>query len=572
MSSPKKAKKISPPRSFGWMAEYADEHQLLDACRKVRDSGYTRTDAFAPFPVHGIDEALGIKPTVLPWIVLCFGLTGMSLALLMEWWMNAVSYPYIISGKPFFSLPAFIPVMFESTILFSAFSTLIGMILLNGLPRFSNPVFSNPRFDRSTDDRFFLWVDSRDRYFNSDKVKALLESTGPLSLDAVKEDDSSDHIPPVIWRTIAALILLTLIPGSIILRMRASTSELPRWQVFFDMDFQPKKKAQQTTTLFADGRASRLPVAGTIARGDLTESDPYYLGYTPADLALNAGPTATRMVMLQSSDAQTAAQPDQGQPPAPAKSPAAKADAKQADKPQADKAKTDKSDTKAADQSSDKAADKADDKSQAANANKANKTAKPNGEAKDAKQSSEQDKAADKEKAVEAAKQQAAQVGSSTKPTTPGSVPPAAAADATAAAPSSAQPELPWVETLPFDGADEKMMALGQLKFETNCAVCHGYAGNGDGLVSQRALQLAQGYWVQPTSLHDPAVRQQPVGKIFHTITNGRGKMGAYGPVLTAKERWAIVLYVKALQRSQDAKLEDVPPAQREKLTAAPAK
>jgi mono/diheme cytochrome c family protein len=128
------------------------------------------------------------------------------------------------------------------------------------------------------------------------------------------------------------------------------------------------------------------------------------------------------------------------------------------------------------------------------------------------------------------------------------------------------------VTEFPFASADEKMMALGKLKYETNCAVCHGFAGNGDGLVSQRALQLAQGYWVQPTSLHEPRVQKQPVGKIFHTITNGRGKMGAYGPVLNAKERWAIVLYVKALQLSRDAKEEDVPESQRAKLTATPAK
>lgn len=469
MSSPKTEKKITPPRSFGWMAEYADEYQLLDACRKVRDSGYTRTDAFAPFPVHGIDEALGIKPTVLPWIVLCMGLTGLSGALLMEWWMNAVSYPYIISGKPFFSLPAFIPVMFECTILFSAFTTFFAMIFLNGLPKFSNPVFTNPRFDRSTDDRFFLWVDSRDKYFNSDKVKGLLESTSPLSLDAVKEDESSDHVPAVIWRWLAAVILISLIPGSVVLRMRASRSEDPRWHVFFDMDFQPKKKAQQTSTLFADNRASRPPVEGTIARGDLTESDPYYLGYTPADLALNGVPAAARMVSLQATS-----KPDQGQPPAPA----AKAEA-----PKADSAK------------------------------------------------------------------------------------PADGGAAAGAAPA-AEAELPWIKEFPFSSADQTMMALGKLKYETNCAACHGYAGNGDGLVSKRALELAQGYWVQPTSLHEPRVQQQPVGKIFHTITNGRGKMGSYGGSLSAKERWAIVLYVKALQRSRDAKLDDVPEAQRGKLTA----
>lgn len=518
MSTPKREKKVSAPRSFGWMAEYADDLQLVDACRKVRDSGYTRTDAYAPFPVHGIDEALGIRPTVLPWITLCLGLTGLCGALLMQWWMNAVSYPYIISDKPFFSLPAFIPVMFECTILFSAFTTFFAMVFLNGLPKFSNPAFTNPRFDRSTDDRFFLWVDSRDKYFNSDKVKALLESTSPLSLDVVREDESSDHVPGALWRALAALILISLVPGSMILRMRAARSEDPRWHVFFDMDFQPKKKTQQTTTLFADNRVSRPPVAGTIARGDLTESDPYYLGYTPEDLALNAQRTELRMVSVQEgkpsasqdapnqdSSASTAAAGDQ--PPANASSKKDAPPVKPADAPNT-------------------------------------KALKAEGNSPTAPQTGN-----------------AAQV------------PAAPAAEGQATVPQGAsegEAELAWITEFPFAGADEKMMTLGKLKYETNCAVCHGFAGNGDGLVSQRAMQLAQGYWVQPTSLHEPRVQKQAVGKIFHTITNGRGKMGPYGPVLTARERWAIVLYAKALQLSRNAKEEDVPEAQRAKLTAAP--
>ncbi len=153
------------------MAEYTDENALLVASRKVRDSGYTKTDAYTPFPVHGIDEALGIKPTVLPFIVLCMGLTGLCTALVMQYWMNGIDYPYIISGKPMGSWPAFIPVSFELTILFSAFTTFLGMWALNGLPCFSNPVFTSPRFDRATNDRFFLHVDSRDKYFNRESVK-----------------------------------------------------------------------------------------------------------------------------------------------------------------------------------------------------------------------------------------------------------------------------------------------------------------------------------------------------------------------------------------------------------------
>ncbi len=95
----KPEKKDKPPKAYGWMAEYSDDNQLLDAARKVRDSGYSRTDAFAPFPIHGIDEALGIKPTVLPWFTLVAGATGTLTALTMEYWMNAVDYKYIISGN-----------------------------------------------------------------------------------------------------------------------------------------------------------------------------------------------------------------------------------------------------------------------------------------------------------------------------------------------------------------------------------------------------------------------------------------------------------------------------------------
>ncbi len=456
------------------MAEYEDDTQLLDACRKVRDAGYTRTDAFAPFPVHHIDEALGIKPTVLPWITLCCGLTGLSGALLMEWWMNAVSYPYIISGKPFFSLPAFIPVMFECTILFSAFSTVIGMILLNGLPKFSNPVFTNPRFDRATDDRFFLWVDSRDKYFNSDKVKALLESTHPSSLEVVREDESSDHIPSFLWKTIAAIVLIGLIPGSMVLRMRAANSEDPRWHVFFDMDFQPKKKYQQTTSLFADGRASRPPVAGTMARGDLGSTDFYELGYTPEPLALDGTLGTMRMVSL------TAQEPAKDEPK--------KDEPKAEEKPAEEK----KADDKPAEEK------KPEEAKPAAETPAAEKPAE---EKKPAAENKPEDKPAD------------------AKPADAG----AAAAPAAAVPPG--EPERQWVTDLPIDAADAaKMMELGKRKYNTICAACHGIPGDGTGLVAQRANELAQGYWVAPTSLHDRDVQKQPVGKIFNTITTARAR------------------------------------------------
>lgn len=179
----------------GIVAEYASVDTLLDACRRVRDAGYKKTDAFTPFAVHGIDKALGIKPTVLPWIVLVAGLTGLITALTMQIWMNSINYPYIISGKPYISLPAFMPVAFELTVLFSAFGAFLGMWALNGLPKFSNPMFTDPRFDRVTDDRFFLYIDAKDERFDAAGVEKLLGDTGGEYIKSVVEDDSPTKVP-----------------------------------------------------------------------------------------------------------------------------------------------------------------------------------------------------------------------------------------------------------------------------------------------------------------------------------------------------------------------------------------
>ncbi len=257
------------PKCFGWLAEFDNEHDLMSAARKVRDSGYTKTDAYTPFAVHGIDEALGIKPTILPFIVLSCAICGLFLAIGFQCWSNGYDYKYIISGKPFLSIPAFIPVTFETTVLFSTVSTFFAMWLLNRLPTFSNPLFANPKFDRVTNDRFFLHVDSRDKYYNRESVRELLAGTNPLSLEEVIEDSTPDKIPAVIWMGLGTLLIAATVPLAIVANMRAGKSEYPRWHVFFDMDFQPKKKAQATSTLFADNRASRPQVVGTVARGNL---------------------------------------------------------------------------------------------------------------------------------------------------------------------------------------------------------------------------------------------------------------------------------------------------------------
>ena len=169
----------------GIVAEYESVDTLLHACRRIRDAGYKKTDAYTPFPVHGIDKALGIKPTVLPWIVLGCGITGTITALVMQIWMNSIDYPYIISGKPYVSLPAFMPVAFELTVLFSSFGAFFGMWALNGLPRFSNPLFTDPRFDRVTDDRFCLYVAASDERYEEGAFREIYQQTGGEYINTV---------------------------------------------------------------------------------------------------------------------------------------------------------------------------------------------------------------------------------------------------------------------------------------------------------------------------------------------------------------------------------------------------
>jgi hypothetical protein len=172
---------------YGYLVAFDKVDELLVAASKVRDEGYTRWDAHTPFVIHGLDAAMGIKKTVLPYIVFLAGLTGTAAGLLLQWWTNAVDYPFLISGKPLFSLPANIPVAFETTILFAAISALVGMLALNGLPQLSHPLFANRTFKKATDDRFFICIEARDPIFDAEKTKKLLESVSDRPVEEIED-------------------------------------------------------------------------------------------------------------------------------------------------------------------------------------------------------------------------------------------------------------------------------------------------------------------------------------------------------------------------------------------------
>jgi len=171
----------------GIMAEFQTPIALFHAAETVRDAGYKNWDTFTPFPIHGMEEAMGIKRTKLPLLVSCGGFTGVGLAYLMQWWMSSVDYPLVVQGKPYDAWQPFVPVTFELGILFAAFTSIIGMLALNALPRWHHPLLKKERFLSSSEDKFFVCIEARDPSFDPDKTRALLEAAGATSIELVEE-------------------------------------------------------------------------------------------------------------------------------------------------------------------------------------------------------------------------------------------------------------------------------------------------------------------------------------------------------------------------------------------------
>jgi mono/diheme cytochrome c family protein len=400
-----------PAPLFGLLAEYPTPRAVIEAAKQVRDAGYRDWDTYTPFPVHGIDKAMGIKMTVLPWIVFGAGLTGFATAVLLQWWTNAVDYAWIVSGKPFWSIPANVPIMFELTVLFSAITALVSMLLLNGLPLPSHPLDLKRRFARVTDDKYFLLIQASDPKFDESETRELLMATQPAVLEDVPEDRvTSDELPTGLVYGLIIAVTASLVPFAIFAMARESKGPSPRIHAVGDMDWQAKFKSQRENTFFADGRSEREPPPGTVAVGDLREDDHFYRG-------------------------------------------------------------------------------------------------KLNGA---------------------------------------------------------------WARTFPPQvEISRDTMERGRERFGIYCAPCHGLAGNGDGMVNKRAESLAEGRdgWVIPTNMNQEHLRQQPIGQLFNSVTHGVRNMPAYGSQIKVEDRWAILLYVRALQKSRGSNLSDLTAEERGKLS-----
>jgi hypothetical protein len=178
---------MTAPRLYGLMAEFEDPSALVEAARRVREEGFTKFDAYSPYPIEALTEALHIHDRKLPAVVLGGGILGGLCGYALCYWTTVVNYPLIVGGKPPHSAPAFIVPTFETTILFAAFAAVLGMLALNGLPMPYHPVFNSPRFALASRDRFFLCIEARDPKFDHDDTWAFLTKLGPRVVMDVEE-------------------------------------------------------------------------------------------------------------------------------------------------------------------------------------------------------------------------------------------------------------------------------------------------------------------------------------------------------------------------------------------------
>lgn len=173
--------------TFGTMGEFDSPKSLLKAAQKTTAKGFKKYDTYSPFPIHGMDDAMGLGQSKLGWIVVCCGAVGLSFGFGLQTWVSTVAYKLIIGGKPLFSYPAFIPVTFELMVLFSGFGAVFGMFALNALPKLYHAVFKHSKFSKATSDGFFLCIESSDENYNQKDVEEFIKTLGGTNIETLDD-------------------------------------------------------------------------------------------------------------------------------------------------------------------------------------------------------------------------------------------------------------------------------------------------------------------------------------------------------------------------------------------------
>ena len=172
---------------YGIMAEFADPEEIVVAAHKVHEAGYRRMDAYTPFPVHGLVEAIGFKDARVPWMIFCGGVIGAVVGFGLQAWVSYSAYPMNVGGRPYIPWPSFIPVTFECTVLAASFAAVFGMLGLNGLPKPYHPVFNASRFELASQTSFFLCIEADDPKFQAEETERFLRGLGASDVELVEK-------------------------------------------------------------------------------------------------------------------------------------------------------------------------------------------------------------------------------------------------------------------------------------------------------------------------------------------------------------------------------------------------
>lgn len=249
---------------FGISALFKTPDEIITAAKKVADSGFTKFDVNTPYPVHGMDRAMKMRPSKLGYVTLIFGLSGAAIALLFMYWTMSIDYPMVIGGKPFFALPAFIPVTFEVTVLLATVMTVIAMLaFFFGLPRNNHPLHDTNYMKSVSKDLYGLVIEAEDPLFNENKIKELYTSLNPLSVEVVYYPQFEGY--PIFQPKFLMFLLVSALVASG--GTYFALNKLMFMTPFNWMMEQEKLIPQKTSEIFADGFGMRKPVEGTVARG-----------------------------------------------------------------------------------------------------------------------------------------------------------------------------------------------------------------------------------------------------------------------------------------------------------------
>jgi mono/diheme cytochrome c family protein len=255
-------------RSFAVVGLFESAQALMDGIPTVRERKLGRLEAYTPYPIHGIDPALGFRKTPLAGMVFIMGLLGTATALFFQWWMSTVDYPIPVGGKNLFSWQAFIPVMFEVTVLFATFTAGLGMLfILNKLPFWGHPILHSPIIARITKDAFALSIEAGRSAVDEDAARAALLEAGATHVEVVPfPAPAARWSLDFVWRTFFGIGVACLVAG---IAMYWVIKLFPTLPPIYYMDDQNRYDAYATSSFFADGRSMQMPVPGTVARGHL---------------------------------------------------------------------------------------------------------------------------------------------------------------------------------------------------------------------------------------------------------------------------------------------------------------